>query len=396
MSVWIETELCNGCHRCLKTCPYDAITMQGDKAVVGKRCTGCGACLEACRQGAIKTDAAPRAVPDFSACRDIWVLLEHDGEKLHPVSLELLGAARRLGRALEQKACALLPGMPPGNHADRLTAELEKHGAQTIVRARHPALKDYDVQVHCSLAAEVINAYSPAILLIGATPRGRDLAPRLARRLRTGLTADCTELEIDPEEKILLQTRPAFGGNLMATIASRYSRPQMATVRPGVMAREIFSGNRAEIIDYQVADLPPAGVTRLEFIKQARERVRLQEARIIVAGGRGTGGAEGFKLLRDLGRKLGAEIAGTRIAVEEGWIEADRQVGQTGQSVRPELYIACGISGAVQHRAGMLNSRYIIAINQDPGAPIFEIADWGVVGDLHRIIPEMIARLTEV
>ena len=395
MSVWIESELCNGCKRCLKACPYEAITMAGDKAVIGPRCTGCGACLEVCRQAAIKTDIAPRAIPDFSAYRDIWVLVETVDDGLHPVTRELLGEARRLGRALQQKTVALLLGGENEKNADRL-AELAGYGAEIVVRTCDPRLEIFDTGVFSHLAAEIISRHQPSILLLGATPKGRDLAPRLARRLQAGLTADCTELAIDPEEKILLQTRPAFGGNLMATIASRYSRPQMATVRPGVMAAEKFPEQQPEVIDHPVSDLPPAAVTQIEIIAQAREQARLQEAKIIVAGGRGTGGENGFKLLRELAQNLGAELAGTRIAVEEGWIEADRQVGQTGQSVRPELYIACGISGAIQHRAGMLNSRYIIAINQDEKAPIFEIADWGIVGDLNQVIPEMISRLTEV
>jgi electron transfer flavoprotein alpha subunit len=391
MTFWIEEELCNGCQRCFRACPYDAIEMRSDKAFILERCTGCGACLEACRQEAIKTDLTPRTIPDFSAHRGVWVLVESPENEIHPVSLELLGEARRLGEKLEQKTTALVLG----EDSDQLVPVLENHGAEEIIQARLPESAAGDPVVVGHLVAGIVASRRPAILLVGATPWGRDLAPRLARRLETGLTADCTGLEIDPEEKILLQTRPAFGGNVMATIACRYSRLQMATVRPGVMATTEFPGNRADVCEFPLPELPPLSLTRLEVIARARERVRLQQARVIVAGGRGTGGEKGFKLLKNLAERLGAELAGTRIAVEEGWLEADRQVGQTGQSVRPELYIACGISGAIQHRAGMLNSRYIIAINQDPRAPIFEIADWGIVGDLHRVVPEMISRLTE-
>ncbi|RLB66846.1 MAG: electron transfer flavoprotein subunit alpha, partial [Deltaproteobacteria bacterium] len=205
-----------------------------------------------------------------------------------------------------------------------------------------------------------------------------------------------TMLEIDPEEKILLQTRPAFGGNVMATIASRYSRPQMATVRPGVMQPCECAGDRAEIINHavKIPGTPAIAAAKvLEIIREAKRKVRLGEAKVIVAGGRGTGGKIGFNLIEKLAESFSGEVAGTRIAVEEGWIPVERQVGQTGQSVRPELYIACGISGAVQHRAGMQDSRYIIAINKDPGAPIFTVADWGIVGDLHQIIPEMLLQI---
>jgi electron transfer flavoprotein alpha subunit len=209
-----------------------------------------------------------------------------------------------------------------------------------------------------------------------------------------GLTADCTELNIDPEEGILLQTRPAFGGNVMATIANRYSRPQMATVRPGVMEALKRQKNKGEVIRHKVSlTQKEIGTKVLDIVREAKRAVNLSEARLIVAGGRGVGDAKGFKVLKKLAGLVGGEVAGTRVAVEEGWIPADRQIGQTGQAVKPEVYIACGISGAIQHRAGMMNSRYIIAINMDPRAPIFQVADWGIVGDLHKLVPEMIKQL---
>ena len=240
----------------------------------------------------------------------------------------------------------------------------------------------------------LIGRFKPNILLMGATHVGRDLAPRISRRVAVGLTADCTELSIDPDEKILLQTRPAFGGNVMATIANRYSRPQMATVRPGVMEQKECPGKQGDIIRENISISEQDIQTKiLEIVREARKTGDLNKAKIVVGGGRGVGDADGFRVLEKLADVLAGEVAGTRVAVEEGWISADRQVGQTGQSIRPELYIACGISGAIQHRAGIMNARYIVAINRDERAPIFQVADWGIVGDLRELVPEMIRQL---
>jgi len=238
-----------------------------------------------------------------------------------------------------------------------------------------------------------VKEYRPNILLMGATHIGRDLAPRVSRRVGVGLTADCTELSIDPQEQILLQTRPAFGGNVMATIANRYSRPQMATVRPGVM-EAVAKRGKGNIVSHSVSlDEGQIGTRILELVKEKKKKVNLTAAKVIVAGGRGAGDAGSFRILEELAAMFGGEVAGTRVAVEEGWIPPERQVGQTGQSVRPELYVACGISGAIQHRAGMMKSRYIVAVNKDARAPIFQVADWGLVGDLHELVPEMIEQL---
>ena len=229
-----------------------------------------------------------------------------------------------------------------------------------------------------------------AMRMVEALEKHGRKTPAAGVRVGVGLTADCTELSIEPEEGILLQTRPAFGGNVMATIANRYSRPQMATVQPGVMGAIERPENRGDIIRYDISVSEEGVGTRvLERVKEERKGVDLSQAKVIVAGGRGIGDASGFKVLEDLAAVIGGEVAGTRVAVEEGWIPTNRQIGQTGQSVRPELYIACGISGAIQHRAGMMNSRYVIAVNKDARAPIFQVADWGIVGDLHEVIPEM-------
>lgn len=389
MTVWIDEELCNGCKRCLKACVYDAIELVDGKAKILERCTSCGACLSTCKQEAILTDARPRELPDFSDRTGIWVFAEQRDGRISPVSYELLGKARDLAEELGQDVSALLLCHDGQDHA----ADLMDHGADRVFLADDPALKEYRTLAYTRVIEELVQARKPNILLMGATHIGRDLAPRVSRRVGVGLTADCTELTIDPEERILLQTRPAFGGNVMATIANRYSRPQMATVRPGVMEKK-RSPRKGEVIRHPVTlSAEEIGTSVLERVQESRKAANLSEASVIVAGGRGVGDAKGFQVLQELASALHGEVAGTRVAVEEGWIPQDRQVGQTGQSVRPELYIACGISGAIQHRAGMMNSRYVIAINTDSRAPIFQVCDWGIVGDLHEVVPEMIQQL---
>ncbi|MFW6054866.1 MAG: FAD-binding protein [Thermodesulfobacteriota bacterium] len=390
-SVWIDYDLCDGCARCLKKCPYGAIELREGFPHILEQCTCCGLCLEACRQGALQTDIQPRTIPDFSSWEGVWVFAEQQEGRLAEVGLELLGKARELGEQRSEEVCALLLG----NGVEDLAETLFCYGADRVYLVQDPLLKTYSSEGYAAVLAGLVGRYQPEILLLGATDLGRDLAPRLARRIGAGLTADCTGLRIDAEEGILLQTRPAFGGNIMATIANRFSRPQMATVRPGVMekksgfpAKGILCREEAGISGQEIR------VRLLETWTAERELIDLSKARVIVAAGRGAASKEGLALLEKLARTLDGELAGTRAMIEEQWLPPDRQIGQTGQTVRPELYIGCGVSGAIQHRAGMSGSRYVIAVNRDSRAPILQVADWGLVGDLFQIVPELISSLS--
>jgi electron transfer flavoprotein alpha subunit/NAD-dependent dihydropyrimidine dehydrogenase PreA subunit len=384
MTIWVEVDLCNGCKRCVKACPYGAVEVIDGKAHILDACTSCGACVQVCKPHAVQTDVEPRKIPDFSDRKGVWVFAEQRDGALTPVSLELLGKARKLAGDLSQEVSAVLLGY----QVSGLCRMLGEYGADNVYLVEHRALKDYRTIAYAKAVEELVMRYKPNILLMGATHIGRDLAPRVSRRVGVGLTADCTELSIDPEERILLQTRPAFGGNVMATIANRYSRPQMATVRPGVMEAGGRTGKKAKVIKHKISITEKEiGTKILEVVREKKKGVKLDQAKIIVAGGRGVGSREEMKALFSLADALEGEVAGTRIIVEEGWLPVEQQVGQTGLSVRPELYIACGVSGAIQHRAGMVGSRYVVAINKDEGAPIFGVSDWGIVGDLHEVVP---------
>jgi len=385
MAITVDYELCNGCGRCIKVCPYGGIELKEGKAVLTDRCTACGACIETCKVAAISSDIQEKEIPDFSDFKGVWVFAEQRDGRLNRVALELLGLGQELAHGLNQELSAVLLG----HEVEHLTEELGEFGARNIYLAQHRLLDHYQTGPYAKVIAQLIKEHKPNILLIGATTIGRDLAPRVSMRLNLGLTADCTELTIDPTDGSLLQTRPAFGGNVMATIRTWYSRPQMATVRPGVMEAKRTDGASGYRITKKVVKLLDKDTltTVLELAREEKKGVNLCDATVIVAGGRGVGSKDGMACLFSLAEVIGGEVAGTRMVIEEGWLPVERQVGQTGQTVRPELYIACGISGAIQHRAGMLNSRYVIAINKDERAPIFQVADWGIVDDLHEVVP---------
>ncbi|RVU54607.1 electron transfer flavoprotein subunit alpha/FixB family protein [Anaerosphaera multitolerans] len=319
--------------------------------------------------------------------KDVFVFIEQRDNVLQKVGIELLGKARELADDLGQNVVAMLLGENIKGQAEVLI----KHGADKVIYVEDPILKEYVTEPYAKAINEIIKENDPEIVIYGATSIGRDLAPRLAARIHTGLTADCTKLEIDPESKNLMMTRPAFGGNLMATILCEDHRPQMATVRPGVMqAIDTDNSRTGEIVEKKIDFVPEdMNVTIKDILKIESKKKDITEAKILVSGGRGIGGPEGFQPLEDLAKVLGAEISSSRAAVDAGWITKDHQVGQTGKTVRPEVYFAMGISGAIQHLAGMEESDLIIAVNKTEDAPIFEVADLGVVGDVNAIVPKL-------
>lgn len=323
----------------------------------------------------------------------VWVFAEQREGHLEKVSLELLGEGRKIADKLGVKLTALLLG----SGIKDLGKGLRNHGADEVLVVDNKELEHYTTDGYTKVICDLVNKRKPGILFIGATFIGRDLGPRVAARLETGLTADCTSLDVDITNGNLLATRPAFGGNLMATIVCPDHRPQMATVRPGVFEKLEEEEKEGGVEEIQV-NLSSEDIRTkvLEIVKENKEIVDISEANFIVAGGRGMGSQENFKLLYELAEALGGVVAASRAAVDKGWLDKAYQVGQTGKTVRPNIYIACGISGAIQHVASMQDSDLIIAVNKDESAPIMKIADYGIVGDIVKVIPQMIAEVNAI
>lgn len=390
----IDSEKCTGCGVCETSCVFGAISVLDDCAVVNESCTLCGACVDNCPDGAlciVTTDKRTQA--DFGAYTGIMVFAEYRHGKVAPVSYELLGIGRKLADKRGVKLSAVLPGGTVAAYADDLIAA----GADTVFLVEHPLLEQFREDVYAGVLEQVIREQKPEVVLAGATAIGRSVIPFVATAIDAGLTADCTRLEIREEDGMLLQTRPAFGGNIMATIECPYTRPQMATVRPKVMApAEPDPTRKGEVIQVQLQQHVQSRIEVLETVVNTEDQVNIQEVETLVAGGRGLDSSKGFALIRELAAELGGAVAASRAAVDSGWIPYPHQVGQTGKTVSPKLYIACGISGAVQHAVGMQSAEIVVAINRDKNAPIFDIATYGVVGDLYEVVPQLIKRLQEI
>ncbi|MFL0268584.1 electron transfer flavoprotein subunit alpha/FixB family protein [Candidatus Clostridium radicumherbarum] len=331
---------------------------------------------------------------DKTNYKGVWVFAEQRGGILQKVSLELLGKGREIAEKLDTELTAVLIG----HEVKALGKELTAYGAHKVLIIEHPLLENYTTDGYTKVLCDLVQLKKPEIILIGASYIGRDLGPRAAARLSTGLTADCTGLDIDSDTKNLMMTRPAFGGNLMATIECADHRPQMATVRPGVFEKLQKSENSSGDIEIINVELEQEDIKTIveKIVKTAKDVVDISEANFIVSGGRGIGSKENFAILKVLADALGGTVGASRAAVENGWMDKNYQVGQTGKTVRPNVYIACGISGAIQHLAGMQESDYIIAINKDADAPLMKVADLAIVGDYAKIIPELTEQIKQL
>jgi electron transfer flavoprotein alpha subunit len=368
--------------------------MREGKAFITEACTMCGSCVEVCEFKAIEREieqTAPAA--DFAAHKGVWVFAEQHKGQIASVSLELLGEGRKIADKRNTKLSAVFIGSGIKDKAKDLIA----YGADIVYVADEPALKDFNDDSYAAILTTLAQQHKPEIILAGATAIGRSFFPKVASTLCTGLTADCTVLDIDAATGHLHQTRPAFGGNIMATIVTPNHRPQMATVRHKVMKPAQRNDSRTgDVIDVKFTQSGDVRTKVLRTVEAIGETVNICEADIIVAGGRGMGGAKNFHLLEELAKALGGAVGASRGAVDEGWIPYSHQVGQTGKTVCPKLYIACGISGAIQHVAGMQSSDVIVAINKDPDAPIFNVATYGIVGDVLEVLPIMIKKFKEM
>ena len=393
MKAIIDEEKCIACEECVEVCPVEAIEVVDEMAQVDDTCNLCGLCVDACEYEAISMPEAEAVqTDDIESYQGVWVVAEHHNGEAHSVSFELLSVGRDLADKLEVELAAVLMG----DQLQEVAKQLIGYGADRVYLAEDPALAPFNDESHSKVLTEMIQQKKPDVLLAGATAMGRSFIPRVAVAVETGLTADCTGLDIG-EDGLLYQTRPAFGGNIMATILCPNRRPQMATVRPMVMKKRAFDEKRQGVVEpfTPSQEAITSRVKVLDTVIQEQETVRLAEADVVVTGGRGLQKAENFDVIEELALLLDGAVGATRSVVDEGWMPYSHQVGQTGKTVSPKLYMACGVSGAIQHVVGMQGSEIIVAVNRDPEAPIFDIVNYGVVADLFEFLPAFVKKIKE-
>ena len=389
----IDEEKCIGCGQCEDVCTFGAIELVDEIARVDQdKCTLCGSCAENCPEEAIIIEKeGAEGIGDLDAWRGVWVVAEYRQDGFAPVTFELLGR----GRGLADDLGVELSAVAIGKGAKALSDELIAAGADRVYVADAPELDRFSEDVWARILAHLAGQHRPEVILAGATAMGRAFVPQVATMLETGLTADCTQLDVRKEDRCLLQTRPAFGGNLLATIVCPNHRPQMATVRPHVLkAAEPDASRTGEVVDVELTpELLSSRVKVLESVVEEGSGPDLANAEVIVTAGRGMESQDNLKWVEELAGCLGGAVAGTRAVTDAGWLPHNHQIGQTGATVAPKLYIGCGVSGAIQHLVGMQGSEIIVAINRDPDAPIFEVSTYGIVGDVKEILPLLIKRV---